>query len=55
MRLSHYQSGARKDGFIMRIRVAGSNGIADIIWDGAVPTISVRSSAGAPFGDTSHN
>ena len=43
-----------KDGFILTIHVAGSNGIAVTTWAAACrKKISARSSAGRPFGATS--
>ena len=52
---SRLRDGKRKGGFITKIRVAGSNGIAAIIPAGVAGMICDRSGDGARYGVTSRN
>jgi hypothetical protein len=54
MHLNLYQYGKKKDGYVLKILVAGFNGIADILWGEDFRMMNVKSNDGERCVDILH-
>jgi hypothetical protein len=54
MLLNPYLYGEKKDGYVMKIPVAGFNGIAGILWAEDFLMMNDKSNDGVQYVDTSH-